>query len=216
MRTWFQRTPAYNWQIPLVPWVSVIYRFSCNCKFLIILQLLPSNFIPAPSKISSTLQPLIAESNSQANITPIGPTPRRVSFSNDAIDGHPQRVLSPRTSTMLSDKLKSNLSQGGLHEKLYCLTVVYIRKMRKDFHRCLFFLSFAILSPYTFAWVNCHVSQVECKRCIMWLPIKTFTQITCAPVLVVCSCNENQPKSYYQQLMSLFFCHSILILWMNL
>ena len=30
MITWFKRTPVYNGQISSVPWVSVIYRFSCT------------------------------------------------------------------------------------------------------------------------------------------------------------------------------------------
>ncbi|XP_061189123.1 protein phosphatase 2C-like domain-containing protein 1 isoform X1 [Saccostrea echinata] len=64
----------------------------------LLLKLLPSNFIPAPSKISTTLRPLIEESNSQANISLITQTPRRVSFSEPADD---RLKMSPRASTMI-------------------------------------------------------------------------------------------------------------------
>ncbi|KAK3083234.1 hypothetical protein FSP39_017441 [Pinctada imbricata] len=78
----------------------------------LLLKLLPCNFIPPPSKISTTLQPLLAETNTQANVTPNLPTPRRVSFSRDSLDAQNYRGMSPRTSTMISDKIKSSMSPG--------------------------------------------------------------------------------------------------------
>lgn len=74
----------------------------------LLLKLLPSNFIPAPSKISTTLRPLIDESNSQANISLITQTPRRVSFSEPAED---RLKMSPRASTMLTDPAKNTVDE---------------------------------------------------------------------------------------------------------
>ncbi|XP_048772728.1 protein phosphatase 2C-like domain-containing protein 1 isoform X3 [Ostrea edulis] len=74
----------------------------------LLLKLLPSNFIPAPSKISTTLRPLIEESNSQANISLITQTPRRVSFSEPTED---RMKMSPRASTMLADLEKTVLDE---------------------------------------------------------------------------------------------------------
>lgn len=74
----------------------------------LLLKLLPSNFIPAPSKISTTLRPLIDESNSQANISLITQTPRRVSFSEPAED---RLKMSPRASTMLTDLAKNAVDE---------------------------------------------------------------------------------------------------------
>ncbi|XP_078323765.1 protein phosphatase 2C-like domain-containing protein 1 isoform X2 [Crassostrea virginica] len=74
----------------------------------LLLKLLPSNFIPAPSKISTTLRPLIEESNSQANISLVTQTPRRVSFSEPAED---RLRMSPRASTMLTDLAKNAVDE---------------------------------------------------------------------------------------------------------
>ncbi|KAJ8319965.1 hypothetical protein KUTeg_001552 [Tegillarca granosa] len=76
----------------------------------LLLKLLPSNYIPPPSKISSTLKPLIEESNAKENEQTQMPmqTPRRVSFgSNQQLNIEQTPLAELKKENQLEDDIKS-------------------------------------------------------------------------------------------------------------
>ncbi|KAJ8310944.1 hypothetical protein KUTeg_011504 [Tegillarca granosa] len=76
----------------------------------LLLKLLPSNYIPPPSKISSTLKPLIEESNAKENEQTQMPmqTPRRVSFGSNQQPNIEQTPLAElKKENQLEDDIKS-------------------------------------------------------------------------------------------------------------